>query len=148
MRLPISLSAALVLSLAAVGSASAAVPSHIAFGEGLKGHKLIHRTSSIPKSKNLAWKVALPKLSTRRLTLRLTQVGGPGPHPRVVKSWKVLLGKSTHVVSGLLTASQLKAMKLSPAVFRMDYIAGKSVIASGSWQRLNCANCGGTSGTY
>jgi len=152
MRPILSTLAAIALVLAACSGVLAAdhhPPATIRFGEAFKGHRLVNIADKIPSGKNVAWSAHVSKLPATKLTVRLTQTKGPGPHPAVVAKWTVKLSKSAKVLSGMLTAERLKKMRLSHSTFQLAYLAGKTVIAVGSWTRLSCASCGGgNSGTY
>jgi len=141
----------LVMALATLAGGSASAhggPRPIEFGLKLHGTKLVHVQTSFARSKNVAWLAQVGKIPAGKLTVRLTQTTGPGPHPSVIRSWTVKLRKPVSVLTGTWTARHMKKMHLSAATFRLDYLRGRSLVATGSWTRLNCANCKGNSGPY
>lgn len=143
--------AAGLLAISTIGAATAAGHSsngNVTFGEGFKGGRLVNVTTQIPKGKAVAWLAHVSKVPAGKLTLRLTQTKGPGPHPMVIGRWTVKLTKPATVLSGLWTSKKLKSMKLAASTFELTYLRGSKQLASGSWKRLDCNNCSSGGGTY
>ncbi|HEV3313036.1 MAG TPA: hypothetical protein VG815_21200 [Chloroflexota bacterium] len=155
-RIAAALLSTLLLSLSATTAMAAHPDSRAAkagpikFGQSFKGSKLVHPTSKFPSNKPVNWIANFSKKAgTTKLSLKLVQTTGPGAHPANVWSGTAKVSKSSTSVKGTFTTKAIKKAHLNDAKFLLEYFAGKTMVASGSFQRLNCTkNCGGGGGGY
>lgn len=103
----------------------------------------------IPTGASIAW-LARPHSAAgtgAHVTLRVTRISGPGQHPLVVYSSRVWsTGKQT--LLGTLTTRQMRAAKITPAVYAVAIAGGSGVLATGSFQLGNPAQGMMGAGTY
>jgi len=125
----------------------------IEFGTGLKGLSLKHAQIVFGKTTALSWVANFGHPPTvTHLTWEVTQISGPGTHPRIVITRRVTLGKHTMALTQTFTPAQLKSSGFqytSPATqYVMVYRTTTTTLAQGKFQLSNCiTNCGtGTSG--
>lgn len=129
---------------------SSSVSGKIQFGYGLNGNKIIHPTTKIAKNKYVAWMAHFSKKAgTTKVTVKLTQISGPGAHPKTPWTAKFSVSKSAMTAGSYLSPKQLNSKHVTlGAKFKLQYIAGSHVLSTGEFTRLSCANCGGTGGGY